>query len=95
MTEPNVEDIAELRKDPDSFRDYLRHITGRTVTAPQGESTETAAVPDPGYRIAHTGGWPLGTAATGPTPPPDVCTCVKCGGNPNSSAVHRQIGDVA
>lgn len=82
MTEPNVEDIAELRKDPDSFRDYLRHITGRTVTAPQSEQPETAAPPTPGYRIAHTGGWPLGTAATGPTPPPDRCTCAKCGGNP-------------
>jgi len=30
------------------------------------------------------------TAATGPTPPPDVCTCARCGGNPNSPAVHRE-----
>ena len=89
MGEPNVEDIAELRKDPDSFRDYLRHITGRTVTAPQGEPAETTAVPTPGYRIAHVGGWPLGTAATGPTPPADTCTCAQCGGNHASTVVHR------
>ena len=51
---------------------------------------------DSTVRIAHTGGWPLGTAASGPTPPPDVCTCAKCGGNP---ALHRnhqpQQGDAA
>jgi hypothetical protein len=35
------------------------------------------------------------TAATGPTPPPDACTCARCGGNPNSQTVHRPIGDVA
>lgn len=23
------------------------------------------------------------------TPPPDVCTCAKCGGNPNSHTTHR------
>ncbi|MFE4420383.1 hypothetical protein [Streptomyces sp. NPDC056817] len=30
-------------------------------------------------------------AATGPTPPPDVCTCAKCGGNPNSQTTHHGI----
>lgn len=29
------------------------------------------------------------TAASGPTPPPDACTCARCGGNPNSPTVHR------
>lgn len=29
------------------------------------------------------------TAATGPTPPPDQCTCAKCGGNPASRPRHR------
>lgn len=87
MNELTVEEIAELRKDPASFRDYLRHISGRPVEAtPKPALT---AVPTPGYRIAHVGGWPLGTAATGPTPPPDVCTCAKCGGNPNSTVQHR------
>ncbi|HEY9372826.1 hypothetical protein [Streptomyces sp.] len=94
MNDLSVEEIAELRKDPASFRDYLRHITGRQVQA-EPEPARLAAVPDPGYRIAHVGGWPLGTAATGPTPPPDTCTCAKCGGNPASRATHRSIGDVA
>lgn len=26
-----------------------------------------------------------------PTPPPDVCTCAKCGGNPASRQPHREI----
>lgn len=29
------------------------------------------------------------TAISGPTPPPDRCTCAKCGGNPNSHTTHR------
>ena len=91
MTEPTAEDIAALRADGD-LKDYLLALAGRTPAKPK---PKLAAVPDPGYRIAHTGGWPLGTAATGPTPPPDTCTCAKCGGNPNSPAAHRQIGDVA
>lgn len=93
MSELSVEEIAELRKDPASFRDYLRHLTGRTVEAP-AKPTLTA-VPAPAYRITHVGGWPLGTAASGPTPPPDVCTCAKCGGNPASQTAHQPIGDVA
>lgn len=94
MTELSVEEIAELRKDPASFRDYLRHISGRSVEAPV-KPAPLAAVPSPGYRIAHVGGWPLGTAASGPTPPPDVCTCAKCGGNPNSSTTHSHESEVA
>lgn len=95
MSELTVEEIAELRKDPASFRDYLRHITGRQVQA-EPEPPRLTAVPTPGYRIAHTGGWPLGTAATSPTPPPDVCTCAKCGGNPASRTRHQhQEGEAA
>lgn len=88
MSELSVEEIAELRKDPASFRDYLRHITGRAVE-PETKPAPLTAVPTPGYRIAHVGGWPLGTAASGPTPPPDTCTCAKCGGNPASRTTHR------
>lgn len=69
MAELRTEDIAELRKDPASFRDYLRHITGRQVQA----DTAPAAVaePDkPGYHIPRKGAWPCGTAASGPTPKP-------------------------
>jgi hypothetical protein len=29
------------------------------------------------------------TAATGPTPPPNTCTCAKCGGNPARPPIHR------
>jgi hypothetical protein len=76
MTELSVEDIAELRKDPASFRDYLRHVTGREVAAPEPAAAATPI--DPGYRIAHTGGWPIGTTATGPTPTHGRCTCPKC-----------------
>lgn len=94
MSELSIEEIAELRKDPASFRDYLRHITGRQVEDPTPKPTLTA-VASPGYRIAHVGGWPLGTAATGSTPPPDTCTCAKCGGNPASHAVHRTEGEAA
>ena len=89
MSELSVDEIAELRKDPASFRDYLRHITGRTVEAEAPARPALSAVPAPGYRIAHVGGWPLGTAASGPTPPPDTCTCAQCGGNPASRVQHR------
>lgn len=87
MNELSVEDVAELRKQGD-FRAYLLQAAGRPVEA-QPKPALTA-VPTPGYRIAHVGGWPLGTAASGPTPPPDVCTCAKCGGNPNSQQQHRE-----
>ena len=92
MTELSVEDVAALRRQGD-FRAFLTQAAGRAVE-PDTKPALTA-VPAPAYRITHTGGWPLGTAATGPTPPPDTCTCAKCGGNPASRAPHRQIGDVA
>lgn len=90
MNQPDVDDIAAMRAQGD-LEGYLRGLIGRPVKAKPALS----AVPDPGYRIAHTGGWPLGTAATGPTPPPDQCTCAKCGGNPASRANHRQEGTAA
>jgi hypothetical protein len=74
MDKPTVEDIAALREDGD-LKDYLLSLTGRT---PKPKPAPLASVPEPGYRIAHTGGWPLGTAATGPTPPPDACSCPNC-----------------
>ncbi|CAL9664183.1 hypothetical protein SUDANB1_07126 [Streptomyces sp. enrichment culture] len=93
MTEPTVEDIAALREQGD-LKDYLLSLVV-AAPGPAPSRSTLAAVPDPGYRITHTGGWPLGTAATGPTPPPDACTCALCGGNPNSPGIHRQIGDAA
>jgi hypothetical protein len=88
VTELSVEDVAEMRRQGD-FRAYLLQAAGRAVE-PETKSAPLTAAPDPGYRIAHVGGWPLGTAATGPTPPPDACTCAKCGGNPASRAAHQQ-----
>ncbi|MFE4671060.1 hypothetical protein [Streptomyces sp. NPDC056723] len=74
MTEPTLEDIAAMRADG-SLREYFQFLTGRTPKpqpAAEPESTE------PGYRIAHPGGWPIGTAATGPTPTHGRCACIKC-----------------
>lgn len=89
----DIEDIAAMRQDGD-LKSYLLSLVGEAPAPTQPKPT-LAAVPDPGYRIAHTGGWPLGTAASGPTPPVDACTCAKCGGNPASRTVHHQQGDVA
>lgn len=83
----NVEDIAAMREQGD-LKDYLLSLIG--APAPAKPKPTLTAVPSPGYRIAHTGGWPLGTAATGPTPPADTCTCPKCGGNPASRTSHRE-----
>ncbi|EFE65832.1 predicted protein [Streptomyces viridosporus ATCC 14672] len=82
MAELTAEDIAALREQGD-LKDYLLSLVGRTPVKPAKPAL--SAVPDPGYRIAHVGGWPLGTAASGPTPPPAVCTCAKCGGNPGTT----------
>ena len=86
MNQPlSVEDIAAMREQGD-LEDYLRALTGRPAKPKPARLT---VVPAPAYRITHTGGWPLGIAATGPTPPQYVCTCAKCGGNPASTTAHR------
>ncbi len=90
----DIDDIAAMRADGD-LKDYLLSFA---VTPPARQvkpKPALAAVPAPGYRIAHVGGWPLGTAASGPTPPPDACTCARCGGNPASRVVHRTQGEAA
>ena len=91
----DIEDIAAMRADGD-LKDYLLSFAA-AAPAPKAKPKPTlTAVESPGYRIAHVGGWPLGTAATGPTPPADTCTCPKCGGNPNSRSIHQpQEGNVA
>lgn len=93
MDQLSAEDIAAMRKQGD-LGDYLRSVIAGTPAPAKPKPTLTA-VPDPGYRIAHVGGWPLGTAATGPTPPPDQCTCARCGGNPASRIQHRTEGEAA
>ncbi|GHD70405.1 hypothetical protein GCM10010317_077660 [Streptomyces mirabilis] len=75
MNQPTTEDIAALRADGD-LKSYLLALTGRTATP---KSAPLAAAPaEPGYRLAHKGGWPIGTAATGPTPTHGRCTCPLC-----------------
>ncbi|MFJ4925347.1 hypothetical protein [Streptomyces sp. NPDC088736] len=75
MTEPTIEDIAAMRADG-SLREYFQFLTGRTATP---KPAPVAAAPvEPGYRIAHKGGWPIGTTATGPTPTHGRCTCALC-----------------
>jgi hypothetical protein len=87
---PEIEDIAAMREQGD-LRDYLLSLVASAPEPAKRSPAPLAAVPDPGYRIAHPGGWPLGTAASGPTPPPAVCTCAKCGGNPgNHTHTHRE-----
>lgn len=89
MSEPTIEDIAAMRADG-SLRDYFRFLAAQApAPAPKPKPAPLAAVPAPAYRITHPGGWPLGTAASGPTPPPDQCTCAKCGHNPNSRDTHQ------
>lgn len=75
MNQPTVEDLAAMREEGDLLP-YLISLTGRTQSKPK--TPPVTAAPDPGYRIAHTGGWPIGTAATGPTPTHERCTCPKC-----------------
>lgn len=87
MNQLSPEDIAAMRKQGD-LSDYLRSVIA-SVPAPAKPRPALTAVPAAGYRIAHTGGWPLGTAATGPTPPPDACTCARCSHNPTSTT-HRK-----
>jgi hypothetical protein len=89
----DLDDIAALREDGD-LAAYLLSLAGDAPAKPK--PAPLAAAPDPGYRVAHVGGWPIGSAATGPTPAHDRCTCPKCGGNPASRAVHQlQTGEAA
>ncbi|MFB7500074.1 hypothetical protein ACFC09_36245 [Streptomyces sp. NPDC056161] len=93
MDRPTVDDIAAMREDGD-LTDYLISLTGRTRTKPK--PAPLAAVPEPGYRITHAGGWPLGTAATGPTPPPGRCSCAKCKQSvPAAPITHSHESEVA
>ena len=73
----DLEDIAAMRNDGD-LKGYLLSLTVGPPVAPKPAPAALAAAPDPGYRITHTGGWPIGTAATGPTPTHGRCTCQRC-----------------
>ncbi|WP_428956158.1 hypothetical protein [Streptomyces sp. cg35] len=67
-------DITAMREQGD-LREYLLSLTGR---APKPESAAAPEPAAPDYEIAHRGGWPIGTAATGPTPTHGRCACIKC-----------------
>lgn len=69
------EDIAALREDGDLER-YLRSLT--VAAPPKPAPVEAEPPPDFEYRTAHRGGWPIGSASSGPTPMHDRCTCPKC-----------------
>jgi hypothetical protein len=72
----NVDDIAAMREQGD-LKGYLLSLIGDAPAKPK--SAPVAAAPaEPGYRITHTGGWPIGTTATGPTPTHGRCTCPLC-----------------
>ena len=90
MNDPTPEDIAAMRDDG-SLMDYLKYLTSQ---APRPDAKPAkpalAAVPDPGYLIAHVGGWPLGTAASGPTPPPQRAHVHRSGGGNPSNHTHRE-----
>lgn len=77
MDKPSAEDVAAMRKQGD-LQDYLRSVIASVPVASRPVPAEAAAATDPSYRITHAAGWPIGTAATGPTPTHGRCTCAKC-----------------
>ncbi|GGM07005.1 hypothetical protein GCM10010099_23740 [Streptomyces cinereus] len=95
MNHYDVDDIAAMREQ-DDLLPFLVALTGRAPAKPK--PAPAAAAPDLGYRVAHPGGWPIGTTATGPTPTHGRCTCPKC----EQAAVvqlpapaHRREGEAA
>jgi hypothetical protein len=79
MNEPTIEDIAAMRADG-SLREYFQYLTSQApkVAATPAPKPALMAVAAPAYVIAHKGGWPIGTTATGPTPTHSRCTCPLC-----------------
>lgn len=73
---PDVEDIAAMR-DQGDLKGYLLSLIGGAPAGPK-PALLAAAPANPGYWIAHTGGWPIGSAVSGPTPTHGRCTCPKC-----------------
>lgn len=72
----NVEDIAAMREQGD-LKGYLLSLISQVPATPKPAPVAAPAV-EPTYEIAHKGGWPIGTAATGPTPTHGRCTCPQC-----------------
>ncbi|WP_394436200.1 hypothetical protein [Streptomyces sp. SGAir0957] len=77
MPQLSTDDIAAMRKQGD-LGDYLRSVI---AAAPAPAKPQPAAAPAPadyGHTLAHRGGWPIGAAATGPTPMHGRCSCIRC-----------------
>ncbi|MFD7705614.1 hypothetical protein [Streptomyces sp. NPDC059786] len=77
MAPLSTEDIAAMRKQGD-LGDYLRSVIAAVPAPAKPEPAATPEPADPGYALAHRGGWPIGTAATGPTPTHGRCSCIRC-----------------
>jgi hypothetical protein len=77
VTEPSVEDFAAMRADG-SLREYFQYLTSQAPKPLPAPKPALAAVTPPAYEIAHKGAWPIGTAASGPTPTHGRCTCPQC-----------------
>lgn len=72
-------DIAAMREQGD-LKDFLLALTGRAPAIPEPAAAEPAPPP---YTIPRPGAWPIGTAATGPTP---GCPCTDCNRNHEGEA---------
>jgi hypothetical protein len=77
MNQPSAEDIAAMRKQGD-LGEYLRSVIAGVPVAPKPQPVAAPQPAAPAYEIAHRGGWPIGTAASGPTPTHGRCSCIKC-----------------
>lgn len=72
----DLDDIAALRGDGDLVA-YLLSLTEGPVGR-FAKPDEGAALEETDYVIPHGGAWPIGTAASGPTPTNGQCTCPRC-----------------
>lgn len=70
--QPDPADLAAMREEGDLLP-YLISLTGRTPSKPKRPAQAEPSPPP--YTIPRPGAWPVGTAATGPTP---GCPCPDC-----------------
>lgn len=75
--DPDPTDIAAMREEGDLLP-YLISLTGRSASKPKPAPAEDEAPP---YVIPYPGAWPIGTAASGPTP---NCPCGNCASHPDT-----------
>ncbi len=83
MTRFDAADIAALRQQGD-LTEFLLSLGGRGRSAtPKKPPSEPAA---DAYTIPHRGAWPLGTAATGPSPTEHSCPQCRAHARPSLTA---------